>query len=163
EPAPLVVAGRDDPDARGAQLLLLPPALRDVETAGDDPDELAHLVVDGRAAPRDHAVLAARVREPVLVPGRGPVRRGRTDGGADAPAVPLDDRRDPSRARRGQLVRAAVAVDVAPSLVEPEGQLERRVAERLRDRVAQRDALADRDDEAADRAAREPAAQDPVE
>ena len=263
EPPPRVVARRDDARPRRAQLLFLLLAQRDVETAGDDADDLAVVVEERRAAPGDDAPLAALVREGVLVLGGREVGRGgveardhrgalglvdedvpegaaahvvvareaarldgrrvdvadhavgvdrdeqaagRLDDGvevlvlraqlgleplvvegerdrggdaldqlglvaerlvvherADRPAVALHDRGDAAGARLGQLEGAAVAVDEALLLVEPEGELERGIAERLRDRVAQRHALSDRDDERGDRAARQPAAEDPEE
>ena len=51
----LLVAGRDDPRARGTKLLLLLLAQRDVDTAGDDPHDLAPLVA-GAGALR-HAIV----------------------------------------------------------------------------------------------------------
>ena len=80
---------------------------------------------------------------------------------ADPPAVVLDRRRRPSRARFRQLEAPAFAVDEAPAVVDAVGELERRVAEGDGDRFAQRGALPDGDDELGDRAAREPAAEDP--
>ena len=61
EPPPLVVAGRDDPRARGAQLLLLLLAQRDVEAAGDDPHDPARVVEQrARSARRSRAARRAR-------------------------------------------------------------------------------------------------------
>jgi hypothetical protein len=67
EPAASVVARGDDARPRRTQLFFLALALGDVEPAGDDADDLPGVVEHGRAAPGDHALLAPRVREDVLV------------------------------------------------------------------------------------------------
>ena len=77
---------RDDDEARDRvrdrrrevplplQLELAMLAVRDVDSAGDDPHDVAVLVDERSRLPGDHALLPERVREDVLVRGRGEAR-----------------------------------------------------------------------------------------
>ena len=82
---------------------------------------------------------------------------------ADPPAVALDDRdRCPGHAARGRASARRESTQRSLSL-EPEREPERRVAERLGDRGAERPPVLERDHQPGDRAAGEPAPEDPEE
>ena len=263
---PRVVVGDDDEARDGArdrvgevplalQLDLAPLAVGDVDPARDDPHDVAVLVRERGGVPGDHALLALRVREGVLVRARREARRRGVetldhrvafvrvdedvpevaaldaapvlepardlDGPVEVADPPLgvddreearrgvDDRREEpvlradlglqalllERERRGrrhrvdQLAlmgerpvveqrgdplaavlderrgacalgdrvgeRATLLVDPRLALRRPVGQLERGVAERFRERVAERHAVAERDREVGDPRPRE--------
>ena len=118
EPAPLLVAGADDPLAGGAQLGELGAQLG-----------LEAFVLErepGRRACRLRAS-AASLEQDRVVDERRDRRVGRAEHGHGA-----------VRLGRRELERAARRVDVRPPLGQPERELERRVAERPRERVANR-------------------------
>ena len=84
------------------------------------------------------------------------------DQRGDARAAALDERGHAARVLAGQLDRLAVDADVGLVLGHPVGELERRVAQRAGERVAQRaglGGLAQVDEQVADRRAREAGAQ----
>ena len=85
------------------------------------------------------------------------------DERGERPAVALDERHRPRRARARQLDARTVGVDVAA--VEPVADLQRRVAERAGERVAQRAGrhVAQLDDEVGDRRPLPRAAEEPGE
>ena len=114
EAPPLGVAGLDDPRAGGAHL-----------------GELgAQLGLQARVLEREARCCADGLDELGLVEERRVVNQSR-----EALSVVLEHgHRPPGLAF--QVERVSVGVDVAPVLREPEGELERRVAERSRDRVA---------------------------
>src|SRR5207249_5622145 len=91
----------------------------------------------------------ALLEQPVLVHER-----------ADPASLVLDRRRGASRAARRELEPVALAVDEAAAVLDAVGDLERRVAERVGDCVAELLPLADREHEAGDGTAGEPAAED---
>ena len=123
------VVVRDDDEARDRvrdgvrevalplQVDLPPLPLGDVDAARDDPDDLHAGVDERRGAPRDHALLAAGVREHVLVLGRDEVGRG----GVEA--------RDHLLALAGidEDVPEVGALDAAPVVVETARDLDRTV------------------------------------
>ena len=113
EPASLVVAGFDDAGAGGADL-----------------GELgAQLGLEARVLERERRGGADRLDELGVVEQRGVVdERGE-------PVALVLEHRDGAAGLLGEDELASVGVDVASRLGEPEGELERGVAERARDRV----------------------------
>ena len=117
EPAPLLVAGRDDPRARGTQLHQLRAQLR-----------LQPLVLERQPCRR-----ARRLEQPRPLEQRGVVHERR-----DWSLGRTEHRHRPTRPGRRQLERPPLAVDVRRSLGQPERQLERGIAERPRECVPHR-------------------------
>ena len=109
------VARRDQPGARGAQLLVARPQLG----------------VEALVAQREPGRRAGGAHELRLLQQRRVV-----DDRGDAAAVVLDLGDGPWRAGRGQLDGAPVGVDVAAGIRQPVGERELTVAERLGERVA---------------------------
>ena len=132
EPPPLGVGGLDDPPPRGRELL----------GAGEHLGLQAH-VRDRQSRRRRHRLDKLRVLE----------HRAVVDEHGDALAVGVDRGDRALSARRGERDRPAGLVGVA--VAEPVAELERGVAERPRQPVAQRDRLpqlAEVDDETRHRA-----------
>ena len=137
EPAALGVARRHDPLARRPQLH----------------DARAQLGLEALALDRDVRGRAHHLQQLRLVRQRRVV-----DERGDVLAVVVDERHRPPRARLGQRHRRPVGVDVGVEARQPVGEHERRVAERLRQHLAEpreSGALLERDDEVAHAGARE--------
>ena len=175
-----VLVDEDVPEVAAAHILLVVvPAGRDrrrvqvADAALDvEADEQARRRVDDR---RQEVVLGSQLGlEPLVVERERHgcrhaadelgflLERCIVDDRSDPPPVVLHHRRDAPRARCRELESSAVAVD-EPALLDDVRELDRRVAERVRNRVAKRGALPDRDHEPRDRPACEVAAQDPEE